>query len=43
MSEDGPGVDRPPPAYGEHTEEVLASLGFSAEERRAILVSPQDS
>lgn len=45
MSEDGPGVDRPPPAYGEHTEAVLASLGFSAEERRAILVpvSPRDS
>ena len=28
MSEDGPGVDRPPPAYGEHTEEMLASLGW---------------
>lgn len=39
MSEDGPGIDSPPPAYGEHTEAVLTSLGFSAEERRAICSS----
>jgi CoA:oxalate CoA-transferase len=42
MSEDGPGVNSPPPAYGEHTEEILASLGFSPEECRAILVSRHD-
>ena len=28
---DGPAVDRPPPMLGEHTDEVLAELGFSAE------------
>lgn len=43
MSEDGPGVDGPPPAFGEHTESVLASLGFSAEERRAICAPAQGS
>lgn len=43
MSEDGPGVDGPPPTFGEHTEPVLASLGFSAEERRAICASVQHS
>ncbi len=37
MSEDGPGIDGPPPVCGEHTDAVLASLGFSTEERRAIL------
>lgn len=39
MSEDGPGVEGPPPAYGEHTEQVLTSLGFSVEERRTILAT----
>jgi crotonobetainyl-CoA:carnitine CoA-transferase CaiB-like acyl-CoA transferase len=43
MSEDGPGVEGPPPAFGEHTESVLTSLGFSAEERRAICASAQGS
>ncbi len=43
MSEDGPGVDGPPPAFGAHTESVLASLGFSAEERRAICTPARGS
>jgi crotonobetainyl-CoA:carnitine CoA-transferase CaiB-like acyl-CoA transferase len=30
-NEDAPKVDRPPPMLGQHTEEVLAELGFSAE------------
>jgi crotonobetainyl-CoA:carnitine CoA-transferase CaiB-like acyl-CoA transferase len=43
MSEDGPGVDGPPPTLGEHTHEVLAQLGFSAEERQRILRSTQSA
>jgi crotonobetainyl-CoA:carnitine CoA-transferase CaiB-like acyl-CoA transferase len=39
MSEDGPGANGPPPTHGQHSEEVLSSLGFSAEERRAILAT----
>ena len=29
---DGPDTARPPPAHGEHTDEILAELGFSATE-----------
>ncbi|HVY82989.1 MAG TPA: CaiB/BaiF CoA-transferase family protein [Steroidobacteraceae bacterium] len=34
---DRPDVDEPPPRLGEHGDEILASLGFSPEERREIL------
>jgi crotonobetainyl-CoA:carnitine CoA-transferase CaiB-like acyl-CoA transferase len=34
---DSPQVQSPPPRHGEHSEEILASLGFSDEERKAIL------
>jgi len=37
FSHDSPHIDQPPPACGEHSESVLESLGFSAEERREIL------
>jgi crotonobetainyl-CoA:carnitine CoA-transferase CaiB-like acyl-CoA transferase len=39
MSEDGPGVNGPPPTLGQHSDEVLRALGFSAEECRAILAT----
>ena len=29
---DGPAVDRPPPMLGQHTDEVLAGIGYSPEE-----------
>jgi CoA:oxalate CoA-transferase len=37
MNEDGPSVSQPPPLHGEHSDEVLSSLGFSAAQRREIL------
>jgi CoA:oxalate CoA-transferase len=37
FSEDTPGVDTPPPRLGEHSEGLLASLGFDADERAALL------
>ena len=35
-AEDGPEIASPPPSHGEHTEEVLSELGFSAEEVRSL-------
>jgi crotonobetainyl-CoA:carnitine CoA-transferase CaiB-like acyl-CoA transferase len=40
-SEDSPEVTAPPPLHGQHSDEVLSSLGFSADERRAILTPPR--
>ena len=31
-SQDGPGINVAPPALGEHTEEVLGEIGYSAED-----------
>jgi crotonobetainyl-CoA:carnitine CoA-transferase CaiB-like acyl-CoA transferase len=33
---DGPRVDRPPPMFGQHNEEVLTELGYSAVEIAAM-------
>jgi crotonobetainyl-CoA:carnitine CoA-transferase CaiB-like acyl-CoA transferase len=30
FAHDGPRVDRPPPMFGQHTDEVLAELGYGA-------------
>jgi CoA:oxalate CoA-transferase len=35
-SSDGPRSDRPPPLLGEHTDEVLAEIGYSAEAIRVL-------
>jgi crotonobetainyl-CoA:carnitine CoA-transferase CaiB-like acyl-CoA transferase len=32
FAHDGPRIDRPPPALGQHTDEVLAELGYDAQE-----------
>lgn len=36
FAHDGPRVDFPPPRFGQHTDEVLASLGYSAPEIAAF-------
>jgi crotonobetainyl-CoA:carnitine CoA-transferase CaiB-like acyl-CoA transferase len=37
FSQDSPHIDVAPPRHGEHTEEILESLGFDAGQRREIL------
>ncbi|MBI2291478.1 MAG: hypothetical protein HYU73_14325 [Betaproteobacteria bacterium] len=36
FAHDGPSIERPPPRVGEHTDEVLASVGYSAAEIAAL-------
>jgi crotonobetainyl-CoA:carnitine CoA-transferase CaiB-like acyl-CoA transferase len=36
FSEDQPGVDSPPPRIGQHSDEILKSLGFSAAEIQTL-------
>jgi crotonobetainyl-CoA:carnitine CoA-transferase CaiB-like acyl-CoA transferase len=36
-SEDSPHIGQPPPRHGEHSEQVLESLGYDAGQRREIL------
>jgi CoA:oxalate CoA-transferase len=39
FSEDSPHIDVAPPGLGEHSEEILTSLGFDADQRREILAA----
>ena len=32
FAHDGPRIDRPPPMFGQHSDEVLAELGYSESE-----------
>jgi crotonobetainyl-CoA:carnitine CoA-transferase CaiB-like acyl-CoA transferase len=43
FSEDTPGVTAPPPRIGEHSEEILRSLGFSAGEVSRLLACMEAS
>jgi crotonobetainyl-CoA:carnitine CoA-transferase CaiB-like acyl-CoA transferase len=36
FAHDGPSIDRPPARVGEHTDEVLAAVGYTAEQRTAL-------
>ncbi len=35
-SEDGPGTTRPPPGIGQHTDAILAEIGYSEAEIGAL-------
>jgi crotonobetainyl-CoA:carnitine CoA-transferase CaiB-like acyl-CoA transferase len=36
FAHDGPSIERPPARVGEHTDEVLAAVGYSAERLAAL-------
>jgi crotonobetainyl-CoA:carnitine CoA-transferase CaiB-like acyl-CoA transferase len=36
LEHDGGGIDRPPPALGEHSDDILAEAGYDAGEIRAL-------
>jgi len=36
LAHDGGGIDRPPPTIGEHSAEVLAEIGYDADEIKAL-------
>ena len=36
FAHDGPSIERPPARLGEHTDEVLASAGYSAQDIAAL-------
>jgi crotonobetainyl-CoA:carnitine CoA-transferase CaiB-like acyl-CoA transferase len=36
FAEGGPSIETPPPRLGQHTEEVLASVGYSAAQISAL-------
>jgi len=36
FAHDGPSIERPPARMGEHTDEVLKSVGYSAEQIAAM-------
>jgi crotonobetainyl-CoA:carnitine CoA-transferase CaiB-like acyl-CoA transferase len=36
FAHDGPRVDRPPPRFGEHNDEVLTELGYTADQIAAM-------
>ena len=36
FAHDGPSIERPPARVGEHTDEVLAALGYDAEKIAAL-------
>ena len=43
FAHDGPRVDRPPPMFGQHTDEVLGELGYSGADIAAVPEDGRDS